>query len=520
MYKLVVADDDEIICQGLARSIDWAAQEIELVGVAYDGEEALALIEREQPDIALLDIYMPFIDGLELCGLLAERFPRVKVLLLTAFKEFTFAERAIRLQVFDYLTKPLEPQKLLDALRRVKERIQFERTYVQAASQNLRALRSGYLAELITGGWAPDREQSRLLGLPWDGRYCVALLAFEALVDFSEQQGPLFNDLVAANLAMNTLGRLLAAEPQAQCLQQNSKIVLLLPAPAGEAAPVCAVLEGLVQALREEKVCDIYCGVGGIQPFEALHLSYLEARQSLEEQRLYGCANCVGRPPEPEACGSQPAARPWAALLESLRCGEYEAASGQLPCLQEALREQGATHAKMGMLRLFLEFCQRRQAQAALAAAGLQPQPLMQQLLEERSLAGVIGWAGRLIEGLQAAQAAQAPPAEQLVRGALAYVDENFTNPELDLRTIAESQHISVSHLCALVKAQTGDTLIAYLNRRRMEQARLLLASPNVKTYEVAYRCGYNSAQYFSYCFKNHAGVSPSEYRLQLLQGG
>lgn len=69
MYKILIADDDEIICRGLATCIDWKKQDVQVVGTAYDGEMALEQVRSEPPDIVIVDINMPFMDGIfEYCS--------------------------------------------------------------------------------------------------------------------------------------------------------------------------------------------------------------------------------------------------------------------------------------------------------------------------------------------------------------------------------------------------------------------------------------------------------------------
>ena len=106
MYKLLIVDDDEIICRGLGTCIPWEEHDIQVVGLAYDGEAALACVDEELPDIIIADINMPFIDGMEFSYIVRQKYPEIKIILLTAYKEFSYARRAVQLQIFEYLTKP------------------------------------------------------------------------------------------------------------------------------------------------------------------------------------------------------------------------------------------------------------------------------------------------------------------------------------------------------------------------------------------------------------------------------
>src|SRR5437667_12755515 len=87
--KVAIADDHSLVRQGLRRYLDMA-EDIEVVGEASNGEEAIALVEKEQPDIVLLDIRMPGVDGLEAARIIRERFPDVGAIMLTAYDDRQF----------------------------------------------------------------------------------------------------------------------------------------------------------------------------------------------------------------------------------------------------------------------------------------------------------------------------------------------------------------------------------------------------------------------------------------------
>jgi two-component system response regulator YesN len=118
MYHLLIVDDDLIIRRGLSRAIPWEEYGIQVAGVAGDGQTALEMMEEIVPDIVIADIRMPQIDGLEFAKLVRDRFPAVKVILLTAYKDFEYAKTALQLQVYDYVLKPVDNQALLEVVTR------------------------------------------------------------------------------------------------------------------------------------------------------------------------------------------------------------------------------------------------------------------------------------------------------------------------------------------------------------------------------------------------------------------
>ena len=117
MLKVVLVDDEQIILHGLQRVISWEKEYgCEVVGTAMDGVSGLALIREMQPDIVFTDIRMPNMDGLSMVAALKSEFPDMQVAILTAFRDFEYAQSAIRLGVVRYLLKPSKMDELTEAI--------------------------------------------------------------------------------------------------------------------------------------------------------------------------------------------------------------------------------------------------------------------------------------------------------------------------------------------------------------------------------------------------------------------
>ena len=106
MYKLLLVDDEEDVREGVVREINWEAIGFEVIEKAENGREALEMVERLQPDVVVTDIQMPFMNGLQLAEAVRERFPTIKLIILTGHDEFEYAQRAISLHIDEYVLKP------------------------------------------------------------------------------------------------------------------------------------------------------------------------------------------------------------------------------------------------------------------------------------------------------------------------------------------------------------------------------------------------------------------------------
>ncbi|MCF0134566.1 MAG: response regulator [Blautia sp.] len=127
MIKVFLVEDEVVMRNGIKNNIPWEKEGFEFVGEASDGELAYPLIKREKPDILITDIKMPFMDGLELSRLVKKELPQIKILILSGYNEFEYAQSAINIGVTDYLLKPIGSAKLLEAVKRIAEIIEVER---------------------------------------------------------------------------------------------------------------------------------------------------------------------------------------------------------------------------------------------------------------------------------------------------------------------------------------------------------------------------------------------------------
>lgn len=118
MIKVLLADDHGIVREGLRRIIEESA-DMEVVAEAADGREALRLVQATRPDVAVIDISMPVLDGLEVIGRLRKDFPNLPILVLTMHTEAQYVVRAIGAGAKGYLTKQSAPEQLVKAIRKV-----------------------------------------------------------------------------------------------------------------------------------------------------------------------------------------------------------------------------------------------------------------------------------------------------------------------------------------------------------------------------------------------------------------
>ena len=132
MYKVMIIDDEEALRSLLKRTVDWEAKGLEVVGEAASGSEAINIIDDLKPDIVFVDIRMPFMDGIEFSKLAIKRYPNLKILILTAFDDFSYAKECIGIGITEYLLKPIVNNDIDGILDGVIAKLDSEKEYRKA----------------------------------------------------------------------------------------------------------------------------------------------------------------------------------------------------------------------------------------------------------------------------------------------------------------------------------------------------------------------------------------------------
>lgn len=119
MYKAILCDDDEIIAQGLNHFIPWEKLGIYMCGFCYDGLRAKEMVDQFQPDIIVCDVCMPYMTGLELTRYAREKKSDTRVIVISGYDDFKYAQEAIKAGASDYILKPVDEQELITELKKV-----------------------------------------------------------------------------------------------------------------------------------------------------------------------------------------------------------------------------------------------------------------------------------------------------------------------------------------------------------------------------------------------------------------
>ena len=202
MLKIFLAEDEVIVRETIKRMIPWENLGFELVGEAADGEMALPLLIRQQPDLLITDIKMPFMDGLTLARLAKKEVPGLKVVILSGYDDFNYAKQAINIGVEDYLLKPITKNALIERLTEIRSRYEDEKTqreYYEKFHREMQAYEKNssrdFFEALVSGSLDMMEVYKRAEKLGLDivaESYNVLIFTMNCNEDFSGQRGVLF----------------------------------------------------------------------------------------------------------------------------------------------------------------------------------------------------------------------------------------------------------------------------------------------------------------------------------------
>ena len=196
MFKVFLVEDEIVIREGIKNKIRWEEEGFKIVGDESDGELAYPMIIREQPDILITDIKMPFMDGLELSKLLKKDMPQLKIIIISGYSDFGYAQQAIDIGVNEYLLKPVTSTKLVAAMKNAAAAIEKERKekgileqYQLLVYQKQGEERKKFFDALVSGGMSLSQiiEQEEELGINMMASvFCVLLFQFKVQEDMYE----------------------------------------------------------------------------------------------------------------------------------------------------------------------------------------------------------------------------------------------------------------------------------------------------------------------------------------------
>lgn len=532
MVDLLVVDDEEYIREGIARGIPWERHGVAVCGTAAGGSEALALVEQFLPDIVVLDIRMPDMDGLELLAILHERYPSIRAIIVSGHDDFEYARRAVELQAFAYLLKPVDEAELV--ARVLEARAQVERQLGETerdeelrrcVRESLPLLRDAFLVELAAVGPADEaraRERAVVLGIPLHGSHCVAV---ETILAAPHRAAGRPDDDVA-HVALRGRGeRLLrAVHPATHAFSRGRQIGFLAFAGSIDRPALLARCRELRAWANASLGVPLSVGVGRTRPgLSGASESDRDALEALEQRITMGRNEVIDAEALGQCARASTARRGFERLLRRLDDGTLAAAKagdrGRLAAIAAEAADGFSASAAAEpdhvdrLVSLAAIFLGRLAHALDVEPEGPGGADLYTELRQPRSTTELSAFLRATLEHLSAAwERRQAGANGFLARKARELVDADPAG-DSSLSAVAARLCVHPSYLSRIYKAATGESFLEHVIGARMNEARRLLKESNRRVHEVAEAVGYRDVNHFTRTFRRVVGVSPSEFR-------
>lgn len=534
MLRVFLAEDESIIRETLRDTMPWARCGYTFVGEAGDGEMALPLIRDSKPDLLITDISMPFMDGLALSRLVLEEFPRMKVVIISGYDDFAYAQQAIGIGVERYLLKPITKNSLMTVLEEVREKIEEERDqrnymaqFNAEAQEYEQYARRRFFERMVTGQLSVPQiyEQAKELGLDLRAPcYTIAFFAclpepYEKSGAYSESSALLCDGLVAHFLKY----------PEYILFRYTMTTYAVLV--KGSVEEMEAYMERCAAIVRREyESCapeqSWYVATGTpTQRLSGLPACFDEVSRLWAYRYILPRENILTaqtlRFLETPCAQNSLAGLDVGKVNPSIVAGVLQSASAQ-----EVLRFVGEYVNSMEEAIGSQPFCQYLMLNARFAATefvrslGVAQEDFLalldcQDILGENVTAGDVKryLCDVLLRAIELREKAAGRRYRSLLKQAVGYIDAHFSDAELSLNRVAKEVNISANYLSAVFSQEMGMTFVEYVSAKRMEKARELLSSTDLRSGEVAAEVGYRDPHYFSFLFKKTQGCTPRDYR-------
>lgn len=530
-YRLLFIDDEEFIRESFLKLVDWEAYNYEVAGVFKNGESAWAYLEEHPVDIIITDINMPFMNGIDLLEMIREKKIKSRVLFLTGYEYFEYAHKAVQLQAFDFLLKPVTTEKLLRAVERAAFDIEKEEAALEAVGKSLELSQSNFVNQLLYGKIEKEqiKKEAAAVSVPASvGSYLVMMAAVDMLdgrkipdgeagelkrllqgkilqkkEEFQEKNGVEFQIYFARNISVHI---------QMVLISENRDVF--------EPGLVRSFVEELMELEKEEKQYRITWAVGrGRRRIEEVPESFVRVVHAADSRHIlkgkgwkvvYASDSVQQRELEEKVV------LPTDTFLHHIRMGMVEEVKQDIESIYAPFRRNGyisLASAKMVTTELAITAFKGETASKDESVSYLYYLNHIQQLntldeLEEDITRFAVGIAQKRKNG--------GSHKKKIAEQALEYLKQNYMKEDLSLNDIAAYLNISVPYLAVLFKQETSQNFSAHLLEVRMEKAKEFLRTTDQTVAEIAEQVGYSSSQYFAVCFKKFTGISPGAYREQM----
>jgi two-component system response regulator YesN len=521
--KVLIVDDEKHVREAIRYFVPWEKHQISGIYEATNGQEAIQIMQEQQPAIVFTDMRMPLMDGAELLEWLHTHYPNTKTIVISGYQDFNYVKPAIVYGGTDYLLKPLNSKQLIAAAEHAFKlwlEEEAERQQTRRQNMQLNVLRPLYwdkmLSDLVTGHASFHELKPALceeLDMPENAEnFRAAVISLQRsdcrlLQRFHGDVG--LTSFVLANVC----NEIIAAEQYGFAFRSwvtGVDIVMLFWTAVPEAE---AQVQRINESVKQAYGMQVDIGLSRTCTFpEGLQTAFRQAREGLNERNLLQREGRIHLYREPQEDSGSAKDYALDTQLEKLRVAVL---SGDMERMERVIDEWGD---QLGGLSLLTESSlvqQQEEIRMVLQRWRPESEIHFELCYDNEGLFSVENWRSQMKMLLQRlSQGSSQTPDSRLVQDIREYLDQNYAR-DMTLQHIAERFFISRENVSRKFKQISGENLSDYLTGLRVDKAKTLLQNTSLRLSQISELVGYEDEKYFSRVFKKATGQTPREYRKQ-----
>ncbi|EGD48475.1 two component transcriptional regulator, AraC family [Ruminiclostridium papyrosolvens DSM 2782] len=541
MFRLLVVEDEEMIRNKIIYNTNWKEHGFVEVLQASNGMEALDIVRKNNIDIVITDIQMPEMNGIELIREIKSLNRGIKCIIITAYAEFEYAKESVKLNVNDYILKPFKSKDLLDIVKKLSEEINRERNervevenLRRQLRENKKALREKLFNDLLSNSYIGDIESDLNyleLSKLRNREYFIAVINInnfmELIIEEDEEQKYIVNlsfyNLVTKFLTYLEKDSSDTSEDKLVYSVINYKIDQLVIVVYEDIDKFTSAFEDLIKLGRMELGFCITIGIGNkYKNLTDVHISYREACSAALLDRVYGREIVYifndlnfGN----KVYSKQLHILGDTKLYDDLKIGAFPEIKNDIVDIITQIKSSKLELDAINTIiyNVVLLSCK------TINELGYDIFEIMGEdfnlhfdVKEINNLVQLEEWLLSFFYKVnEYINQKRSNRNQKLLSKVKDYVDGNYSE-NITLTSISKDFGISSGYLSVLFNDYIGQNFIDYLTNLRIQSAKNLLKSTDLKIYEIADRVGYRDAYYFSTAFKKIVGINPTDYREKL----
>ena len=510
--SIVVIEDEFYTRKVICRYCALLGEEYKVVGEADNGQDGLALLTAQKVDIAIVDINIPILNGLEMIEAAIAQGVSTKMIILTGYSEFRYAQSSVHLGVSDYLLKPLTFEALQQSIGHIARMERRQLLNVTHSNKHVSGFLRRQLATQLLNAQTDSVETELLrdfVGFPAaNGLYTVLNFQVNNLADLAP-------DLQTLSLKLSE--ELKQRGYQVVYAQKDTDTVsfVLYAGQGTSLPPLETTLREVGESLFETGRVQMKFSLSApCAQLEAVGNASLQADLLQKSRLFYGEEPVIILTPENQSifCGAlftEADRRQLRGMLQNSEKKEIDQfLENKFASLQEEKSNANSVYffaaAVMSVLyEMDMQDPENAQTQNSRHIEDVFAIPHLEQLKQK-----ITDYAHNVL----AAKTESQTPYLALVKKVQAYIEDHIGNPELCLEQIAHACGIGVQYLCFIYRQQTDTTIGETIFQKRMDRAVELIEQGETSTSALTQACGYNDTGYFSKCFRKMTGLTPRRY--------